>query len=237
MSHATTSKPIYRLFFYSITMLCLSLPGSAIFSQEHSVRPGINRHYLNPIYSEWVERFERPGREIYDKQDLIVAATGIRPGMIIADIGAGTGLFTRLFASQVGLKGGVIAVDISSIFIENILRRSKEQGLMNVQGIVNTATDVSLPENSIDLAFICDTYHHFEHPRSTMLSVHRALRPGGSVVIIDFRKIPGVSTPWVMNHVRADKKRVIREIEDTGFKLIGEEPILRTNYFLRFKKG
>jgi ubiquinone/menaquinone biosynthesis C-methylase UbiE len=236
MPHIIRAKLIDTLFFYSTIILCLSLPGSEVFSQEHSVRPGINRAYLNPIFSEWVARFERPGREIYDKQSLIVATTGTRAGMTIADIGAGTGLFTPLFASQVGPRGHVIAVDISSVFIENILRRSEEQGLTNVRGIVNTANDVSLPENSIDLAFICDTYHHFEYPRSTMRSVHRALRPEGTLVIIDFRKIPGVSTPWVMNHVRADKNTVIREIEDMGFKLIGDEPILRTNYFLRFEK-
>ena len=168
MKNMTRSRLLPSLVILSI----LNMPFSALYAQEHSVRPGVNRHYISPDFNEWVHRFERPGREIYDKRLTIVSATGIEPGMVAADIGAGTGLFTRLFSSRVGPRGRVIAVDISKPFIDNILRTSRQQGLMNVEGIVNSPRETSLPEASIDLAFICDTYHHFEYPHSTMRSLH-----------------------------------------------------------------
>ena len=105
-------------------------------AQEQSIRPGINRHFVDPDWQQWVGAFERTGREVYDKRHAIVAASKVRPGMDVADIGAGTGLFTRLFAAAVEPGGTVYAIDISSTFIDNILRTCREQGLMNVTGIV-----------------------------------------------------------------------------------------------------
>lgn len=222
--------------------LILALAGMAplfgpLHAQEAGARPEINRPYVDPDYETWVSRFERPGREVYDKRHEIVAALGLNSGMAVADIGAGTGLFTRLFAARVAPTGTVYAVDVSSVFIDNILRTSKEQGLGNVKGIVNTQTDVKLPADSIDIAFVCDTYHHFEQPAQTLQSIHRALRTGGILVIIDFRKVAGVSSSWVMGHVRADKGTIIREVEAAGFRLVDDKNLLRDNYFLRFKKG
>ena len=204
------------------------------YAQQPAARADINRHFVNPVFDDWVARFERRGREIYDQRYRIIEASAVEPAMVVADIGAGTGLFTRLFSQQVGNSGKVYAVDISRVFIDNILRISHQYGQRNVVGIVNTADDVALPPQSIDLAFICDTYHHFEHPAAMMASVRRALKPGGSVIVIDFRKIPGISTPWVMGHVRANKSEVVREIESFGFRLVEERDLLRTNYFLRF---
>ena len=209
----------------------------SVTAQEQSVRPGINRHFVNPDWQRWVNTFERPGREVYDKRLAIVAASQIRPGMTVADIGAGTGLFTRLFAPKVEPGGVVYAVDISSTFIDNILRTTREQGLTNVKGIVNTPVDVGLPADSIDLAFITDTYHHFEYPRQTMASIHQALRSDGRVIIIDFRRDPRFSSRWVMQHVRGNRVQVIEELQVAGFRLVDDKPLLRTNYFLEFVKA
>jgi predicted methyltransferase len=194
----------------------------------------INSGFMTPDIDQWVARFERPGREIYDRRHEIVAATGVNAGMVVADIGAGTGLFTRLFAALIGSSGRVYAVDISAAFVDNINRSSRAHGQTNVQGIVNSPTEVPLPPESVDIAFICDTYHHFEHPEAMMRSIRAALKPGGSVVVIDFRKIPGYSTPWVMSHVRADQSTVVREIEAAGFRLVETRDFLRRNYFPRF---
>ncbi len=222
--------------FACLTLVILVLGATALPAQESSVRPGINRNYENPQFEQWVRTFERPGREIYDRRYSIVDATGIKPGMTVADIGAGTGLFTLLFAPRVAPGGRVIAVDISDVFVRNVLRRAQAQGADNVQAVTNSATDVSLPATSIDLAFLCDTYHHFEYPQKMLASIHRALRSGGTMVVIDFRRIPGFSSPWVMQHVRAGRQSVVKEIESAGFLLVGEENFLRTNYFLRFEK-
>ena len=215
-----------------VVLACLT----TIQAQESSVRPGINRHYEKPRFEQWVGTFEQPGREIYDRRQAIVQAVGLRPGMVVADVGAGTGLFTLLFAPLVEPGGRVIAVDISEVFVSNISRRASAAGARNVQAVRNVATDVSLPPASIDLAFVCDTYHHFEYPQKMLASIHRALRPGGSMVVIDFRRIPGFSSPWVMQHVRAGRQTVVGEIQAAGFQLTGEEDILRGNYFLRFAK-
>jgi len=223
-----------------LRVLCVAscLLGSFSLGFSYAQRPvphsDINRHFVNPVFDEWVARFERPGREIYDRRYRIIEATAVRPAMVVADIGAGTGLFTRLLSQKVGETGRVYAVDISPVFIDNILRISRIRKQDNVVGIVNDADGVALPPESIDLAFICDTYHHFEYPEAMMASIHRALKPAGSVVVIDFRKIPGVSTPWVMGHVRANKSAVVREIESSGFRLVEDRDFLKTNYFLRF---
>jgi predicted methyltransferase len=214
-----------------VLALCLAAPS---FALEQSVRPGINTSFENPSFQEWVERFEHEGREVYDKREQIVDASGVRPGMVVADIGAGTGLFTRLFAQRVTSTGMVIAVDISKTFVDNILRTTREQNLPNVQGVVNTPRDAGLARESVDLAFICDTYHHFEYPQSMLASIRRAIKPGGTLVIVDFERIEGVSSSWVMGHVRAGKQTVIAEIEAAGFQLVDDRPLLRDNYFLRF---
>jgi ubiquinone/menaquinone biosynthesis C-methylase UbiE len=230
MRHFSLSAPLAR------TCLALVVTLNAAYGQEPQVRPDINRPFIHPEYQQWVSRFEHPGREVYDRRHDIVDATGVSEGMRVADIGAGTGLFTLLFAEKVGSSGKVYAVDISRVFINNILQRSREAGRHNVEGIVDSASDVGLPPQSIDIAFVCDTYHHFEKPLEMMQSIHRALKPGGRLILVDFRRLPGVSTPWIMDHVRAGQAEVVREIESTGFELVDGSDFLRTNYFLRFDR-
>lgn len=199
--------------------------------------PTVNEPYRDPDYETWVQRFERPGREVYDRRLDIVKASGVARGMTVADIGAGTGLFVRLFAKEVGPTGKVYAVDISKNFIDNVLRTAREQGLANVEGIVNTQTDTKLPPRSVDLVFSSDAYHHFEHPREMLTSIHRALKPGGTLVVVDFRREPGKSSAWVLGHVRLGKDEAVREIEAAGFRLIEDRDFLRENYFLKFEKA
>ena len=176
-------------------------------AQEKSVKPGINDPFKNPDVKEYIGKFETESREIYAERKQIMDACPVKPGMTVADIGAGTGLFTRMFATAVGAEGKVYAVDIAPKFIQHIETTCKESGIKNVVGVVCTPTSAELPANSIDLVFICDTYHHFEFPHKTMASVHRALRPGGKVVVIDFHRIEGKSREWVLNHVRAGESR------------------------------
>jgi ubiquinone/menaquinone biosynthesis C-methylase UbiE len=205
-------------------------------AQEKSVRPGINKPFENPDVKQFIGVFEGESREIYAQRKPIVEGCKLKPGMVVADIGAGTGLFSRLFAKEVGPKGKVYAVDIAPKFIEHIEKTCKEAGIKNVTGVVCAADNVKLPAKSIDLVFICDTYHHFEFPFRTMASIHEALRPGGQVVVIDFHRIKGKSSAWVLNHVRAGQDVVVKEIKSSGFKLVGEDKLLKENYFIRFEK-
>jgi predicted methyltransferase len=211
----------------------------APMATEASVKPGINAEFLKPSLNltQWVERFEREGREIFTERGKIVAAARIRPGMAVADIGAGTGLFTPLLSQAAGIQGKVYAVDIAKDFLTHIDQRAATAGLTNVQTVLCDERSVRLPPNSIDLAFICDTYHHFEYPRSTMVSLHRALRSGGEIVLVDFKRIPGQSSEWILNHVRAGQEVFSAEIEAVGFRQIEQVDFLKDNYFLRFRKG
>jgi ubiquinone/menaquinone biosynthesis C-methylase UbiE len=218
----------------SVVLILLGLVLPAWSAEAPGARPEINRQYETPDFEQWVGVFERPGREVYDRRHEIVQAVGPWRGAAVADIGAGTGLFTRLFARAVGPEGKVYAVDISREFVRNIRRIARTEGLTNVEGIVNTQTDVRLPPNSIDIAFVCDTYHHFEQPKPTLASIQRALRPNGALVIVDFRRVEGQSSAWILEHIRADRRAVIREVEAAGFRFVEEKGFLRENYFLRF---
>ncbi len=183
---------------------------------------------------EWQRRLETEGREVYERRHAIVTATGLRPGQAVADIGAGTGLFTRLFAAQVGSQGRVYAVDIAREFVLGNLRRAREEGYANVTGIESTQADTRLPESSVDVAFICDAYHHFEQPQAMLASIRRALRPAGALVVVDFERVPGESPDWILNHVRGGKDEFRGEIEAAGFRFVEEVKLMRENYFLRF---
>lgn len=221
---------------FALYLLSLLLASGTLVAREPSVRPGINRDFEQPDWRRWVNTFERPGREVYERRDSIVAASAVRPGMDVADIGAGTGLFTRLFARAVAPGGTVYAVDISGTFVENILRTCREQGLDNVRGIVNSPHETGLADGSIDLAFVTATYHHFEYPDDMLSSIHRALRNGGRLIIIDFRRDPRISSRWVMSHVRGSRDDVSREVQAAGFRLLDDKPLLRVNYYLEFRK-
>lgn len=216
-----------------VAALLSSLPAIA---QEASVKPGINAPFQSPDVGQFVERFEKEGREVFTGREKIVEALDLKPGMAVADVGAGTGLFTRLIAPKIGLEGKLFAVDIAKEFVDHTVRSCQAKGWTQVEGIVCTPDDARLPENSVDLVFICDTYHHFEFPQKTMASIHRALKPGGRVVIVDFHRKEGVSSDWILSHVRAGREEVVREVEQCGFAFIDGPDFLKENYLVRFRK-
>jgi predicted methyltransferase len=219
------------------TLLCLLT--SLAFAQDASVKPGINDKFLDPKLNveEWTKKFETESREIFHQREKIVAAAGLKPGMVMADIGAGTGLFTLHFAQAVGADGKVFAVEIAKNFLEHIKARAGKASASNVQTILCTEKSVELPEASIDLAFICDVYHHFEFPSASLATLHKALKPGGELVLIDFKRIPGETSDFIMNHVRAGQEVFEAEVIAAGFEKVSEvKDLLKENYFVKFRK-
>lgn len=206
---------------------------------EPSVRPGINKTYLDPGLdaADWEVRFETETREIYDARREIVAAVGLKPGQAVADIGAGTGLFMEPFARAVGTGGVVYSLDIAPPFVRHMHERAAARGLSQVRASLCSPDSINLPPDSIDVAFVCDVYHHFEYPRSSLASIRSALRPGGEFVVIDFERIEGQSRQWVLDHVRAGRETFTAEIEQAGFELVEEVeiPRFKESYFLRFR--
>jgi predicted methyltransferase len=230
---------------------CIVLAGAACLAQsphpaprpapnEESVRQGVNETYLSRELD--VERFTRifegESREIFASRAEIVAELELAPGMAVADVGAGTGAFLEPLAERVGASGRVYAVDISPRFLEHLRARAAREGWPQVEIVEGQERSTELTDRSVDLVFVCDTYHHFEFPRSMLASIHRALRPGGSLALIEFERVPGVSSEWVLDHVRAGKEVVIREVEAAGFVLEREPKLdgLKENYVLFFRR-
>ena len=207
-------------------------------AQEKSVRPGVNDTFRDPDPKAFTERFEIESREVFAKRKEILEAIKLKPTDVVADIGAGTGLFTRLFASNVGPEGRVIAVDIAQKFLDHIEVTCREQNLRNVETLLCKDDSTELPPESVDVAFICDTYHHFEFPQKTMTSLLNALKPGGRVILIDFKRIQGESTDWTMDHVRAGQEVFEAEILQAGFQKADEvKDLLKENYMVVFEKA
>lgn len=221
---------------FTLLITLLALVPALTSAQDRSVAPGVNRAYENPDYARWQSTFENEGREIYEQRHAIVEALAIKPGMVVADVGAGTGIMSVLFAQKVGVGGTVIAQDIVPEFLRGIEERARAAQLSQLHTLLGSEKDVRLPVDSIDLVFTSDTYHHFEYPLAMLASIRAALKSGGRLVVIDYEKIPGRSSSWVLGHVRANREQVISEITAAGFGLERSHDFLHENYFLEFRK-
>jgi len=202
---------------------------------------GINENFLDESMKveKFVEMFEGESRAVYAQRQPIVDALDLSPGDAVADIGAGTGFFSYLMADAVGRTGQVYAVEISPRFLDHLRTQVDRLGLTTMQVVEGTATSVELPRASTDLAFICDVYHHFESPSRTLASLYDAIRPDGSLVVIEFHRIPGETPDWLLKHVRAGREVFQAEIESAGFEFVEEIKLdgLDDNYILRFRRN
>ncbi|MBW2190646.1 MAG: class I SAM-dependent methyltransferase [Deltaproteobacteria bacterium] len=205
--------------------------------EESSVRPGINALYFQPdALEKYTGVLEGERREVVQHRDEIIDAIGLVEGMVVADIGAGTGLFTTEIARRVEDHGAVFGVDIVPAFLDRIRERAKAEQLTNVTVVLGEERVTALEDASVDLAFMCDTYHHIEYPQTYMHSLFRTLRPGGTLVLIDFERIEGKTIPAILSHVRAGKQTVIDEVSQAGFVLESETELLEQNYYLHFRR-
>lgn len=195
----------------------------------------INREYERRDADSWTKNFEHDGREVFDHRAEIVAALHLEPGTSVADVGAGTGLFTLMFAAAVGPTGRVFAVDVQDYFLDHIAARARAAKLTNVVARRADQRGTGLDTASIDVAFLCDAYHHLELPNTYLADLRRALVPGGRLVVIDYdRTRPGTSA-WMKDHIRADPEALRAEIEAAGFTLIDAPDVLDENFFLVFR--
>ncbi len=183
--------------------------------------------------SAWTARFEKEGREVRDRQAEILAELKIVDGSTVADVGAGTGLYTLPFADAVGAKGHVFAVDVQPYFLDHIRARAAKAGHEHVTPIKATASSAGLPAAGVDLIFMCDAYHHVEQPQAYLASLKAAVAPGGRLVIVDYRR--GPEGTWRHGHIRATPAEFRAEIEAAGFVLDREVELLEDNFFFVFR--
>ena len=178
-------------------LLCiLATSGLATAGCARHRPSGPNDAYRDPRVSAdtWNHYFEDQGRgEIFQKRDAILRLAGIGPGMSVVDVGAGTGLFSMMLGDAVGPSGRVYAEEVVDRFSRYIAERAARERRTNVISVAGTETGIGLPAQMVDVAFLCDVYHHFDRPAEMLGSIRRALRDRGQLFLVDFRREVGRS--------------------------------------------
>ncbi len=141
-------------------------------------------HVMGHQGADWLERPERAAEEAPDQ---VVAALKLKAGDVVADIGAGTGYFTRRLAKNVGETGRVYAVDIQPEMLDLLKRDLTTRGLHNVVPVLGGTQDPKLPAASVDLVLLVDVYHEFDHPYEMLRAITLALKPGGRIAFVEYR--------------------------------------------------
>ena len=184
-------------FFLASVLAAATLPSAAQketarYQTFKPSRDGIGKLYMGREIAgvmgwqgaSWLEREERQQEE---RGDLLLRELGLKPGMAVADIGAGTGYYARRMAPLVGANGVVYATDVQPEMMKMLEDGAKKAGLTNIKPVLGGLQSVNLPENSIDLAIMVDVYHELEYPFEVVESLVRALKPGGRIAYVEYR--------------------------------------------------
>jgi len=188
-------------------------------------------HVMGHRGADWLER---PQRERQERTDLLIERLPIEPGDSIADIGAGTGYFSLPIARRVP-RGKVYAVDIQPEMLDMLSERMREKEVENIRTVLGSETSPNLPEGEIDLAFIVDAYHEFSHPREMGEALVSALRPGGKLVLIEYRA-EDPSVPIKRLH-KMSEAQVRREMAAIGLEWVETDDYLPQQHVVIFRKG
>ena len=204
-------------------------------AQDQAPRSHEEMHHLHQDTKAYIAMLEDPNRDEYQKPHEVLMALDLKPGETIADIGSGSGYFTLRFAAHVGDTGRVLAVDIDPDMIRHLNRRIRDAGVRNVQTILAEPDDPLLAEASVDRFIIVDTWHHVEKQVEYLALMKKMLKPGGQIVMIDFQKrqLP-LGPPLEMKIARED---LVRQMEESGFRVAKEHAFLPYQYFLVFTAG
>jgi SAM-dependent methyltransferase len=182
--------------------------------------------------ADWLLRDTRDAEE---EPGRMLDALEIRPGMVVADVGAGVGFHSLLIAPRVEPGGVVYATDIQPQMLRRLVERAEAAGVSNVVPVLCTQTYPGLPPGSIDLAILVDVYHEMSNPAASLAGLHRALRPGGRLVLVEFRG-EDVRVPIRPEH-KMTVEQVTRELEPRGFRLRKTHEFLPWQHVLEFEKS
>lgn len=185
---------------------------------------------MGHLGASWLER---PEREREERTDLLLKALNLKPTDIVADIGAGTGFFTFLMAPKLP-KGKVLAVDIQPEMITYLNEGKAKHKTTNVEPVLGTESDPKLATSSIDLAILIDAYHEFSHPREMMQHIASALKPGGRIVLVEYRaEDPNI--PIKKLH-KLSIAQATKEMKAIGLKLLKNDDRLPQQHIMFFGK-
>ena len=211
----------YSNFIFVIITLCFSLLGNAQgkYILKSGDANGIDKWYMGRQIAQvmshygidWLEREERDKEE---NTGLLLKNLNVQPGMLIADIGAGSGYYSSLLSKMVG-NGKIYAVDVEPEMISFLNNRIRAEKTKNVVPVLSTEQTVGLPTNSIDLMLLVDVYHEFSYPYEMGLAMLEALKPGGKLVLVEFRTEDAM-VPIKTIH-KMSEKQAVREFKAAGF--------------------
>jgi ubiquinone/menaquinone biosynthesis C-methylase UbiE len=205
-----------------------ALLGSALACGPPAASHEATVHHDFADVAHWAAVFDDPARDTWQRPEAVVTALGLHPGMVVADLGAGT----RRLAAAVGPAGTVFAVDVEPGMVAHLRARAEQEGTENVVPVLASATNPRLPAGSVDVVLIVDTFHHLDDRLRYMGRLKRALRPGGRVAIVDWRKRPQPVGPPPAH--KLPRRQVVAEMEAAGYALLAEPDVLPYQYFLIF---
>ena len=183
--------------------------------------------------ADWLER---PGRDDEQRPDEVIRKMRLKDGDVVADLGAGSGYFTRRLAKAVAPSGRVYAVDIQPEMIGLLKRSVEKEGLTNVVPVLGTGDDPKLPREALDWILLVDVYHELQQPQAMLARMREALRATGRVALVEYR-LEGPSALHIRREHRMSPKQVLAEWEPAGFRLVRREEFLPTQHFFVFGKA
>ena len=225
----------------SLIQPCLAdspdLSGQYSYGSRRPSSDGIGKVYMGREISQVMGHrgaawLERPSRAQREQPQILLAALDLTPEMTVADIGAGTGYFTFRLSPLVP-EGRVLAVDIQPEMLDILEFLKAENQAENVETILASETDPHLP-SGVDLVLLVDAYHELAYPYEVMTAVHRALKPGGKVVLAEYR----AENPLIpiKRHHKMSQRQVRRELEAVGLRWAGTNEDLPTQHLMTFEK-
>ena len=217
----------------SLALLGWLLLPALVLAQDSTKRDIHEMHRLHQDSKAYIAMLDDPKRDAYQKPHEVITALKLKEGEVIADIGAGSGYFTFRLAHHVGDTGRVYAVDVSPDMIVHLNRRIRDLHLKNVVTILAAPDDPLLADASVDRFFICDTWHHIENRDRYLALLKKMLRPGGQIIMVDFKKEQTPMGPPM--EMRIERDDLVKEMEKNGFRLAAEHTFLPYQYFLVFK--
>jgi predicted methyltransferase len=181
----------------------------------------------------WLEREDRDREQ---RPDEVIRAMGLRDGDVVADVGAGTGYFTRRLARAVAPRGRVYAVEIQPEMIALLKQGVEKAGLTNVVPVLGVADDPRLPPGALDWILLVDVYHELQQPKAVLARMREALKPTGKVALVEYR-LEGPTALHIREEHRMSPKQVLAEWEPAGFRLAARHEFLPTQHFFVFEKA
>ncbi|HLG99341.1 MAG TPA: class I SAM-dependent methyltransferase [Bryobacteraceae bacterium] len=208
-------------------LLCLS-PLAA-----QGVHPVTGRHIAGVMSAAGSGWLDRPEREAEEEPDKALQAIGIRRGMAVADVGAGSGFMSFKMSKLVGPAGKVYAVDIQPQMLDIIRERAQQEKVTNVQTVLDTPSDPQLPAGALDLILLVDVYHEFSQPQAMLDHMRDALKPNGRLVLLEYRK-EDPAVPILPDH-KMSVSEVKAEVEPEGFQFDQVVEVLPRQHIIIFR--